>query len=199
MTIRLNYPSGATPLDPDELHGLIPDYITSQRDLNLAEQRNILDAKNWAGKTKDDILAEAFVRKLHKKMYGNIWRWAGQYRQSDKNIGDIHFSQVSSQIFMLLQNAQSWIDLQAYPWPETLARFHHRLVYIHPFPNGNGRYARLHTELLAQKYSQAIPTWGSQRSQGLLDADGETRNNYITALQEADGRRFSGLIAFMFS
>lgn len=131
---------------------------------------------------------EIFVRDLHKKMYGDVWKWAGTYRITDKSIR-IDKNQISTQVLELMRNTQTWIEFQSYPWNEILTRFHHQLVFIHPFPNGNGRYARLHTELLAEKYNQPIPTWGANTYQD--------RAEYISALKEADNKQFNRLIKFI--
>lgn len=195
VKINLNYPAGATPLDPDEVNGLIPD-ISTQGELNIIEQGNILTGKNWAQKSKEDILTETFARKLHKNMYSDVWSWAGNYRQTQKTIG-IDKEQISTQLHELMQNTKTWIEHQSYSWEEILARFHHKLVFIHPFPNGNGRYSRLHTELLATKNNQEIPTWGERTLHGGLTQDGEARIQYIRALKEADHKNLKPLIKFL--
>ena len=89
------YPPGATPLDPDEAAGLIPIHITTQSDLNAWEQMNIVQGDAWAAKqTKRELLEEGFIRDLHNKMFGNTWRWAGTFRNSNKNLG-VDWTQVS--------------------------------------------------------------------------------------------------------
>ncbi len=198
MIFKPVYPKGATPLDPDELAGLIPDFISIQNELNMLEQENILSGKNWALKYKKDLLDEAFVRSLHKKMYQNVWKWAGQYRKSQKSIG-IEASLVSIKISLLMKDAQTWIELKSYPWPELLARFHHRLVFIHPFVNGNGRYARLHTELLAHRFEKEVPSWGNKSFKGELEKESEARQQYIQCLQMADQKTFKDLVSFIYS
>lgn len=195
VNLKLEYPPGATPLNPDEINGLIPD-IETQAELNALEQQNILNGKNWGSKFKGEILDEIFARKLHEKMYEDVWEWAGIYRTSEKIIG-INSTQISAQVLMLMNNAKAWIEFQSYSWEEILARFHHQLVFIHPFPNGNGRYARLHTELLAEKYNQPTPTWGSNTYAGGLAIDGTIRTEYISALQDADNKKFQRLISFL--
>jgi len=198
MSFKLNYPPGATPLDPDELAGLIPQFISTQGELNILEQENILSGKSWALKYKKEILDELFVRTLHKRMYKDVWTWAGFYRKSQKTIGiDAH--QISTQTTLLMKDTKVWIEHQSYSWPEILARFHHRLVFIHPFVNGNGRHARLHTELLALRYEQKVPSWGARNFQGELEKKSEIRKHYISCLKTADQKKFSGLIDFLYS
>lgn len=203
MNLKLNYPKGATPLDPDEIAGLIPDFITTQSELNALEQKNILDGKNWLdsilNKNSKEILSESFTRNLHDKMFNEVWRWSGRYRVSAKSIGIVEASQISTEVHTIMENTKSWIEFEAYSWPEIMARFHHRLVHIHPFPNGNGRYSRLHTEALAMKNNQPIPTWGEKQYSGQLSNNSEIRNKYIEALQLADARSFNQLVHFLFS
>lgn len=198
MIFKPEYPKGATPLDPDELAGLIPRFISLQSELNIVEQENILNGKNWALKYKKDLLDETFARNLHKKMYQDVWKWAGQYRKSQKTIG-IEAHQIPTQIPALMKDTKTWIELGSYSWPEIMARFHHRLVLIHPFVNGNGRYARLHTELLAQRFQQKIPSWGAQSFKGVLEKESEIRKQYIECLQMADQKKFKGLIHFIYA
>ena len=198
MNYKPEYPPGSTPLDPDELGGLITKYINTQGELNILEQDNILSGKNWALKYKKEILDESFIRNLHKKMYEDVWKWAGAYRRSEKSIG-IDASQIAIQLHSLIKDTQTWVEFSSYPWSEILARFHHRLVFIHPFANGNGRYARLHTELLARQYDQEIPTWGAQSFHGDLNENSNIRSKYITALKSADQKDIQPLILFLYS
>ena len=191
MTVNLEYPPGATPLDADERASLIPGHITNQRELNEWEQLNILQGEAWAGKQRKEILSEGFVRNLHKQMFGDTWRWAGQFRKSDKNIG-VDWLKISVELRKLLGDVAAQIEHTSYPPDEVAARFHHRLVAIHPFPNGNGRHARLMADLLAERLGQSRFTWGSR---SLVDASA-TRQAYITALQAADARNYTPLLVF---
>ena len=191
MTINLEYPPGATPLDADERASLIPGHITNQRELNEWEQLNILQGEAWADKQRKEILSEGFVRNLHKQMFGDTWRWAGQFRKSDKNIG-VDWLKISVELRKLLGDVAAQIEHTSYPPDEVAARFHHRLVAIHPFPNGNGRHARLMADLLAERLGQSRFTWGSR---SLVDASA-TRQAYITALQAADARNYTPLLVF---
>lgn len=173
-----------TLLTEEEKAELIPTYITTKGDLNEAEQENILQAEHWALKKKrqkiEDILNESFLRKLHKEMFGNVWRWAGQYRRSDKNIGVSHF-EIRPKLQQFLGDVLYWIQNETYPSDEIAARFHHQLVFIHPFPNGNGRHARLLADILITKLGCKRFTWGGESLY-----KGEDRQQYIDALKEAD-------------
>ena len=195
--IKIEYLPGTTPLDPNELNGLIPDYITTQGELNILEKANILEAQLWAlGRKHQDVLSVSFVHSLHKKMFNQVWRWAGVARKSDKNIG-VPWDQVSSQLDQLLKNTQHWIKVEVYSWDEIGARFHHQLVSVHVFPNGNGRHARLITEILLEKYGQELFTWGLINSASSIDAEGRLREEYLASLREADSNQFSRLINFV--
>ena len=191
MTVDLEYPPGATPLDADELASLIPGHITTQGELNEWEQLNIVQGESWASRQRKEILNEAFVRQLHKRMFGETWRWAGEFRKSDKNIG-VDWLHIAVELKKLLDDLHYQIEHASYPPDEIAVRFHHRLVAIHPFPNGNGRHARLMADLLAERLGQPRFTWGSR---SLVDAT-EMRQRYIAALQAADARDYIPLRAF---
>lgn len=191
MAINLDYAPGATPLDADELASLIPGHITTQGELNEWEQLNIVQGDTWARKQRKEILDEGFLRRLHKQMFGETWRWAGTFRKSDKNIG-VDWLRIGVEVKNLLDDVRYQIENNSLPPDEIAVRFHHRLVAIHPFPNGNGRHARLMADLLAERLGRPRFTWGSA---SLVDAN-ETRQRYIAALQAADARDIAPLLAF---
>jgi Fic-DOC domain mobile mystery protein B len=191
MTVKLDYPPGATPLDADELASLIPGHITTQGELNEWEQLNIVQGESWALKQRKEILNEGFLRQLHQQMFGETWKWAGQFRKTDKNIG-VDWLKISVELKKLLDDTHFQIEHASYPPDEIAVRFHHRLVLIHPFPNGNGRHARLMADLLVERLGQPRFTWGSR---SLVDAN-DTRKDYIAALQAADARDIAPLLAF---
>lgn len=186
-------PPGATPLDPDEAAGLLPSSITTRGELDAFEQANIAEAETWALKRKHhDVLTDAFIRGLHRRMFNQVWRWAGKYRRSDKNIG-VPWSQIPVKVRALCDDVQHWVGKATYEWGELGARFHHRLVVVHPFANGNGRHARLMTEVLLLNHDQDLFTWGRNS----LKKPGEARERYIAALKAADARDYAPLIAFV--
>jgi Fic-DOC domain mobile mystery protein B len=194
VSIHFKYPDGATPLDPNELNGLIPSYITTQGELDAAEQAGILDATAWAlDKRHKEILTDTFIRNLHKRMFKLVWKWAGQYRTTDKSIG-IHWSMIATEIKKLCQDTSYWVENKTYSWDELGARFHHRLVSVHPFPNGNGRHTRLMTDILLLDHGQDRFTWGANADLGKA---GAARKRYIDALKSADGKKFGPLIKFV--
>jgi len=185
---------GATPLDPNELAGLIPRYLTTQAELNLLEQGNILEARSWLARSKRrDPLDEAFIKRLHRRMFDHVWRWAGSYRLTDKSIG-VPWQQVPVEVRKLCDDTRYWIEHHSHPWDELGARFHHRLVLVHAFPNGNGRHARLMTDALLAAHAQPAFTWGRGAT---LEAAGAARSEYLLALREADARKLDRLIAFV--
>lgn len=182
----------ATPLTPDEKKGLVPSYITLRRELNEAEQLGITEAEEWAFSRKRNVLDETFLRRLHKKMFKDVWRWAGEFRTTARNIG-VEPWQITSMLRNLLEDTNYWILHETYPPDEIAVRFHHRLVLIHPFPNGNGRHARLATDLLLVKLGQERFTWGRIS----LVNPGKTRQQYIAALRAADAHDLQPLLAFV--
>lgn len=190
----LENPEGTTPIDPDEAEGLLLTHITTRGELDRWEQDNIAEAMLWLEKTKPkNILNEDFVRNLHRRMFGNVWKWAGQFRKSDKNIGGPWW-RVSTDLKNLCEDARFWTDLRKEPPDEIAVRYHHRLVLIHPFPNGNGRHARLMTDLLLENIlDQPRFTWGST---DLSKASGP-RERYIAALHAADELNYQLLLEFV--
>ncbi len=184
--MKLQYPEGATPLDLDEIEGLLIDTITTQAELNTAEQESILSESKWIyEKNHKDVLSDKFFKTLHKKMFKNVWKWAGQYRKSGKSIG-VMWDQVPVEIKKLCDDTKYWIDNKTLNWDETAARFHHRVVWIHPFPNGNGRFGRIITDLLMKEYKQEQFSWGQTLSQNMNDfaIESQLRNEYISSLRD---------------
>lgn len=200
MKFQPRYPKGATPLDKNELSGLIPDYITFQSELDILEQENIFQGLKWALKFKKEVLTDSFSKELHKSLFKDVWTWAGTYRKSEKSIG-ITPTLIPEQMHLLFKNVQTWIEFESYNWDEIAARFHHKLVFIHPFPNGNGRYSRIHTEILMKKHKKEIPTWGFKKAEDSrnLASDSELRNLYLKSLRDADQGRIKPLIQFLYS
>ena len=192
---ELDNPDGTTPLDADELEGLRFKHVSTRGELNQLEQANILEGMDWLKKQKSPaVLTEDFVRNLHQKLFGKVWKWAGSFRETEKNIG-VDPTQVAMQLRQLLDDTRYWIEHETYPPKELAARFHHKLVYIHLFPNGNGRHARLMADTLLTKL-MATPSidWAGGYS---LENMNERRAQYIAALRAADKHDFSELLAFV--
>ena len=193
MSNRLGLQDDAsTPLSDEELDGLIPSYITLRGELNEAEQANILEAEEKVFKRKQNILDRRNLNRLHKNMFSNVWKWAGKIRTSEKNIG-VDAYKISSEIKNLIDDCKYWIDNKTYEADEIATRFHHRLVFIHPYANGSGRHARLATDILLKSMGRDRFTWGSAN---LVDA-GETRAEYIAALGTADKYDYGLLLKFV--
>lgn len=187
------YPSGATPLDANEKKSLIPPDIATQAALNQAEQSNIISAQKWAlSRKRKNILSEEFLCRLHREMFKLVWRWAGKYRTTEKNIGVPPY-EITTEVHKLIADCQYWIENKTCDWDELGARFHHRLVAIHLFPNGNGRHGRLATDVLLMTHGQKIFTWG----EATFYDNKHLRENYITALREADQKNYQSLIEFV--
>jgi len=182
----------ATPLDAEEREGLLQTWITTRADLNEAEQANIDDAVAWIDRRRNaDLLTEGFVFELHKKMFGDVWAWAGSVRKTGKNIG-IDPQHIHLQLGGLLRDVQYWIEHGSFSPDEIAVRLHHGLVAIHPFPNGNGRHARLMADLLIVRLGGESFSWGG----GTLRDIGTLRTEYIAALRSADNHDFAPLLAF---
>ena len=192
MTDLFQEPEDATPLEPDERDGLLQSWITTRADLNVAEQDNIDAGAAWAFRQRRrDNATVDFAMTLHKRMFGDVWNWAGTYRQTERNIG-IDPARVAQEMAQLFDDVHYWVGHEIYLPDEIAVRLHHRLVFIHPFPNGNGRHARMMADLLIRRLGGQPFTWGG----GSLADIGELRKSYIAALREADGHNIEPLLAF---
>ncbi len=190
--MHFQYAPGATPLDPDEAAGLIPSHIATQGDLNVWEEANILQGARWAMRQKKrGLLDEGFLRDLHNQMFDRTWTWAGTFRASNKNIG-VDWTHVAVSLRDLLDNTRYQIEHQTFDLDELVVRFHHRLVWIHAFPNGNGRHARLMADVLAMRLGLPRFSWGGNA----LASGGVLRQNYLDALRTADAGRMVDLLHF---
>lgn len=182
MTSPFDEPADATALTPDEQRGLKPTWITTRADLNLAEQENVDRAVAWTlVKRPADVLDVAFVRELHRRMLGEVWAWAGRFRTVGTNLG-IEPHGIPSALAQALLDAAYRRDHEVFARDEIAVRLHHRLVWIHPFPNGNGRHARLVADLLVAAAGGRPFTWGGA---SVLEA-GAARRRYLAALRAAD-------------
>ena len=191
--MNLDYPPGATPLDPDEAAGLIPSHIANHGQLNEWEMVNILAGEQWAfGRRHPDFLGNGFICRLHKRMFGDTWRWAGTFRSTEKNIG-VAPERIQPDLRDLCEDVKTQLEHQSYPLDEIAARFSHRLVAIHPFANGNGRLSRTAADLLLVQKGASRFSWGA----GNLLADGDVRQRYLAALRAADARDYGPLLAFV--
>ena len=180
-----------TPLEDAERKQLIPSYITLRSELNQAELSNIVDATSWLSKRKRDVLELSFLNELHKRMFGDVWKWAGKYRTTPRNIG-IEANLIPVELYQAVDDAKYWVEHKTYAPDEIAVRFSHRVVAIHPFPNGNGRFSRLIGDLLAIEQGRPRFTWGSIN---LVDPS-NTRKQYIATLKAADAGDIKPLVVF---
>lgn len=181
----------ATPLTPAERQDLIPTYITLRSELNELEQKNIAAAVRWAFARRKVATRESFLKSLHHRMFNQVWRWAGKYRNTERNLG-VKPHLIEIELRNALDDVRYWIEHKSYPHDEIAVRFHHRLVSVHPFPNGNGRWSRLATDVLIAQLGGKRFTWGGAD----LRAASSARNLYIAALKASDNHDLRPLIAF---
>jgi Fic-DOC domain mobile mystery protein B len=194
MTGPMEYPDGATPLDPNELGGLKFKHITTRAELDQLEQANIQSGLRWLARHRGEVLTDDFAVTLHKRLFGQVWGWAGTFRKTDKNIGvdPIH---IPVELRMLMDNARYWAGQGTFSASEAAVRFHHRLVQIHPFPNGNGRHARIMADTVLSRVYKAKPIdWAGGHD---LQKMNVRRAAYIAALKAADQGDFGLLLGFV--
>ena len=193
MGLKFEYPAGATPLDPDEAAGLIPSQIANQGQLNAWEYQNVAEGRAWAlSREHKNMLAHNFAFELHRHMFNKTWKWAGSQRKKETTPG-IDPAQIPTQLKKLFDDVAYQVEHKSMPIDEIAARFHHRLTQIHPFPNGNGRHARLMTDILLKANGAEPFDWGDDN----LAAPGEVRDRYIAALRAADDRVHAPLLNFV--
>jgi len=187
--------NGQTPIEEEEKEGLLISSIATLAELNEYEQQNIEDALQWLIHRKlkaETIFSEKFICLLHRRMYGSIWSWAGQFRKTDKNLG-INKWQIPVALKSLCEDAQFWVKNDTYPPDEVAIRFKHRLVSIHCFPNGNGRHSRMMADVIITKVYQLQPfTWGTAH----LIEQSNSRADYLKAVKTADQNEFEKLLHF---
>lgn len=185
---------GQTPIDPNELSALIPRHLRFLSDLNDFEEENIQRAvKKYllGGRRRHPLDDPEFLKRIHKDMFSRTWNWAGAYRRSDKNLGN-PWSLIPEEIKKACDDFRYWLENRTYHAIEIAVRFHHRLVSIHPFPNGNGRHARLVADIFLRDQGRELLTWGGAK----LFRPEEGRQAYIEALKKADEGDFEDLIRF---
>lgn len=194
MGLNPPYQEGQTPLDEDERDGLLIPSITTREELDEFEQQNIEQAIMWSLSRSfrlQTILTDDFIINVHKRMYGNVWAWAGEFRKTNKNIG-VDKWQIATELKHLLDDAKYWIDNNTFTPDEIAVRFKHRIVSIHCFPNGNGRHSRLMADIIIDKiFKQPVFSWGANLVHG-----SEPRTEYLKAVKAADKGEIEPLIKF---
>ncbi|HZD25655.1 MAG TPA: mobile mystery protein B [Alphaproteobacteria bacterium] len=195
MTVVNEYPEGATPLDPDEAEGLKFRHVTTRGELDELEQANIESGLLWLSRQRrKDVLTDDFVVTLHKRLFGDVWNWAGTFRRTGKNIG-VDPRCIAVELRTLMDDARYWVDHGTYNPVEAAVRLHHRMVSIHPFPNGNGRHARIMADMmLSRVYGEEPIDWAGGHD---LQKMNDRRRAYIAALRAADQSDMAPLLAFV--
>jgi len=195
MTAIMEYPEGATPLDPNELGGgLKHKHITTRGELDELEQVNIESGLRWLARQRADVLTDDFAITLHKRLFGDVWDWAGSFRRTGTNIG-VDPVQIGVQLRQLMGDARYWAEHKTYAPAEAAIRLHHRLAYIHPFPNGNGRHARIMADAALDRIYKARPIdWAGGHD---LQKMNDRRTAYLAALKAADRGDIGPLMAFI--
>jgi Fic-DOC domain mobile mystery protein B len=196
LSIELHEPEGATPLTPDELRGLKATHITNRGELNELESANIIDGLTWLDRRpkRFDLLTDQSARDIHERLFGGVWAWAGDYRLTEKNIG-VPVWEISTEMRTCLDDARYWREHKTYDPLEATTRLHHRLVWVHPFANGNGRWARIMADTYLASIDQDVfLDWSGG---GDLQTDNTHRAKYIAALQSADLFEFEPLTAIV--
>ena len=197
MGLELDYLEGQSALTEEEKEGLKIKSISTHEELDEFEQKNIEMAHEWLfGKkiTLDSLLSVEFIKELHRRMFGNVWLWAGTFRRSGKNIGKVDWTQIPIEIKKLIEDCNYWISHKIFSDEEIAVRLSHRLVWIHPFPNGNGRHSRLMADIMMERiFNKPHFTWSGKD----LRSDNEMRDEYLAALHEADDGSFARLINFV--
>ncbi|MBX2952592.1 MAG: mobile mystery protein B [Leadbetterella sp.] len=194
MGLTLKYSYGETPLEEEELEGLKIASVSTKRELDEWEQKNIEEAIAWLYGRRlkaARILSPDFICDLHKRMFGGVWKWAGRFRTTKKNLG-VPAYEIPLALKILLDDTRYWLENGTYPPDEIAIRFKHRIVSIHCFPNGNGRHSRLTADILAEKlFGLPVFTWGAS-----LPAADEARKRYIDAVRQADRGQWESLLGF---
>jgi len=195
MGLAYHFEEGQTPISEEEKTGLKVKTFSLQRELDELELVNITKASLWLRKKKlstTEVFSEAFLKQLHKRMFADVWRWAGIFRQSEKNIG-VKWIMIDREVKVLCDDALFWVEHETFPPAEIALRFKHRLVSIHCFPNGNGRHSRIMADVVMEKvYNLPAFSW---RAAGMVSAT-EERQQYIQALRAADRGELGELLAF---
>ena len=195
MGLDLSYYQGQTPIDEEEKEGLLIRTISTRGELDELEQANIVEALVWSSQVvhkMDEILSINFIKHIHKKMFSEVWDWAGSFRKTNKNIGVDKFI-IGQELHKLLEDCRFWIENNVYPADEIAVRYKFRMVSIHPFPNGNGRHSRICGDILVSKVlKRPVFTWGGED----INYPGESRERYLEALHQAEKGDMDPLVKF---
>ena len=194
MKPAIDYPPGATPLDRNELDGVKFRHVTTREELDELEQANIQSGLRWLARSRGDVLTVRFAVALHKRLFGDVWDWAGRFRKTGINNGvdPVH---ISVGLRRLMGDVRYWADHGVYDPIECAARLRQRIAFIHPFPKGNGRHARIMADIVLRRVFCAAPIdWAGGHD---LQRMNDRRTAYIAALKAADAGDIAPLLAFV--
>lgn len=195
MGLALDYMDGQTPLEEEDKEGLLIPTIATRGELDEFEQQNIEQAIQWTlGRSfkADTVFTVEFIRMVHKRMYAEVWAWAGEFRKTNKNICTDKW-QIPTALRHLIDDVRYWHENNTYPPDEITIRFKHRIVSIHCFPNGNGRHSRLMADIIIEKiYKRPLFSWGAAN----LSSESDAKADYLKAVKAADKGDYSLLLAF---
>lgn len=188
---------GQTPVDPSIIKELIPKHVQDMNELYELESENIALGIIWLQQTKGDHLDYLLWIESHKHLLKEIWKFAGKTRKIELANTDFHASfNVRPALRDLEADLKTWIEFETYPPKEMIAIFHQRLLTIHPFRDGNGRWSRVITEFICQRQEIDVPTWGSKT----IPDDEARRTAYIEAVTLARHKQnYDKLIKLMWS
>lgn len=194
MEPKLVYEAGQSHLDKEELEGLKLSGIKDWKEIIAHESKSISKTITWTEKNQfstEKIFSELFIREIHKRMFGDVWSWAGKYRLSNKTMG-VEKTLISKELKQLFNNIKFWIESESYDPDEITIRFIHRLMQIQCFPDGNARHAKLMADIVIEHvFNGDIFTWGESLNNPKLQ-----REKFLDALKKADKGKMEDLIKF---
>jgi Fic-DOC domain mobile mystery protein B len=195
MSLFFQNRDGQTPIDASLVHELKLNHIQDMTELYEQERENIALAILWLDSSKASIYDNIFWLEIHKRMYSNVWKFAGKVRTTELNNTDFNMPyDIRPSLKNLSDDLKTWVEFKTYNDKELASIFHERLLTIHPFRDGNGRWARVLTEVICKNLKITIPNWG-----GNIASDEERRSLYITAVKEARHQgAYEKLINIMF-
>ena len=141
-------------------------------------------------KDNSQNISEYLIRNLHKLVTAETDKeWAGNYRNSNVIIvGSEHTPPDAFEVSIVMGDLIKWLrgnQKKLHPI-ELAAIFHHKLVFIHPFFDGNGRTARLAMNLLLMQKSYPMAV--------MLKND---RKKYYQTLSRADEKDYAPFVRFI--
>ncbi len=181
---------GETPID--DISGLKVKGVTTRSELNKIEAENIRKAVvKYLATTPNRRTARfdlLWVFQLHREMFGDVWAWAGTIRTTVTNIG-VAPNQIEVGLAALLDDLAFW-EQQGEDELKQAVMLHHRAVHIHPFQNGNGRWARLLANIWLRVLGDQLTEWPEET----IGAESVIRDDYLAAIKAADEGEYGPLM-----